>query len=67
MAAPGVHPPPMPVTTFPVPLQSGQVFASNWPLPLQRGQRFSPVPGVPGGASSPGFVGSADIVIALLV
>ena len=29
------------------------------PLPWQTGQVFSPVPGVPAGASSPGFIGAA--------
>jgi hypothetical protein len=29
------------------------------PLPPQRGQMFSPVPGVPGGASSPGLIGAS--------
>jgi len=44
--------------TFPVPLQSGQFLASIRPLPRQRRHRFSPVPDVPGDASSPGFAGS---------
>lgn len=48
----------MPLMTFPVPLQSGQFLASIRPLPRQRGHRFSPVPDVPGDASSPGFAGS---------
>jgi hypothetical protein len=53
------QPPPMPSLTLPVPLQFGHVPpACALPVPLQAGQRSSPVPGVPGGASSPGLVGS---------
>ena len=47
-------PPTMAVTT-PAPRQSGQVAVPSLPLPPQRRQTDSPVPGVPAGASSPGF------------
>jgi hypothetical protein len=56
------QPPPIPVVTLPVPLHSGQLSPSSLPEPLQAGHRFSPVPGVPGGASSPGFVGSVSLI-----
>ena len=57
------YPPAMPSMTFPVPSQFGHRLPSTLPLPLQFGQRFSPVPGVPAGASSPGLLmfGSVDI------
>jgi len=48
------HPPPIPSITVPLPPHSGQVPPSASPEPAQRGQAFSPVPGVPGAASSPG-------------
>ena len=51
-----IQPPPILVVT----LHSGQLSPSTSPVPLQAGHRFSPVPGVPGGASSPGFVGSVS-------
>ena len=39
--------------------------ASIRPLPLQRGQTFSPVPGVPAGAWSPGAIGGlASVIVA---
>src|SRR3954452_8173911 len=47
----------MPSTTLPVPPQTGQSVPSCSPLPPQWGQIFSPVPGVPGAASSPGASG----------
>src|SRR5215212_5622565 len=40
--------------TLPVPPQVWQAAPSSWPVPPQVGQMFSPAPGVPGGASSPG-------------
>lgn len=47
----------MPSMTLPVPPQFGQSAPLAFlPLPLQTGQMSSPVPGVPAGASSPGFV-----------
>src|SRR5690349_14025104 len=52
------YPPPIPSVTLPVPSQTGQGIPSCSPRPLQCGQMFSPVPGVPGAASSPGAVGS---------
>jgi len=55
------QPPPIPVVTLPVPEQFTHVFALTRPLPLQTGQMFSPVPGVPAGASSPGFNGGAPV------
>jgi hypothetical protein len=49
--------PPMPRTMRPVPSQFGQLSPrADFPLPLHCGQMSSPVPGVPGGASSPGLV-----------
>jgi uncharacterized protein (DUF1697 family) len=48
--------PPIPSITLPVPSQTGQGVPSCSPVPLQCRQRFSPVPGVPGAASSPGLV-----------
>lgn len=41
-----------------VPLQRGQQRSPSEPLPLQAGQISSPVPGVPGVASSFGFLGA---------
>jgi hypothetical protein len=47
----------MPSTTFPVPPQFGQSLPfSSFPVPRQILHMSSPVPGVPGGASSPGLV-----------
>src|SRR5918992_1529777 len=40
--------------TTPVPAQVWQAAPSSLPVPPQAGQMFSPAPGVPGGASSPG-------------
>jgi hypothetical protein len=48
----------MPVVTVPVPAQLAQRCWPILPLPWQTGQTFSPVPGVPAGASSPGFIGA---------
>jgi len=45
----------MAVTT-PLPPQAGQLAVPSLPLPPQRRQTVSPVPGVPAGASSPGFI-----------
>jgi hypothetical protein len=47
----------MPFVTLPVPSHSGQALAPTRPLPPQRPHTFSPVPGVPAGASSPGAIG----------
>ena len=47
------QPPPMPCTTWPVPPQVGHIEPAILPLPPQRWQGASPVPGVPGAASSP--------------
>lgn len=47
----------MPVVTLPVPAQFVQALPRTVPLPWHTGQMFSPVPGVPGGASSPGLSG----------
>jgi|GEM_PF-3182988 hypothetical protein len=49
------QPPPMPSLTVPVPSQCGQGMPPFVPVPPQSRQRESPLPGVPGGASSPGF------------
>lgn len=49
----------MPTVTSPVSSHSGQVAPSLRPLPPQPRHTVSPVPGVPGGASSPGEVGAA--------
>jgi hypothetical protein len=46
----------MPWIIFAVPLQRGQGAASWRPVPAHSGQMFSPVPVVPGGASSPGLI-----------
>ncbi len=46
----------MPSTTVPVPAHSVHSAPSRRPDPPQSGQTFSPVPGVPGGASSPGAI-----------
>ena len=51
---PADHAPPMPRVIRPVPSQFSQGFPSILPLPLHSGQMSSPVPGVPGRASSPG-------------
>src|SRR5215207_460616 len=45
----------MPSITLPVPPQVLHGALPSRPLPLQSGQTFSPVPGVPGAASSPGL------------
>ncbi len=47
----------MPVMTVPVPRQLGHEPPSLRPLPPQARHAFSPVPGVPGGAWSPGLIG----------
>jgi hypothetical protein len=55
--------PPMPRTMRPVPSQFGQAPPrAALPEPLHSGQISSPVPGVPGGASSPGLVRGAGCV-----
>ncbi len=46
----------MPSTTVPLPAHSVHSAPSSSPDPPQSGQRFAPVPGVPGGASSPGAI-----------
>ncbi|CAI08066.1 hypothetical protein ebA3440 [Aromatoleum aromaticum EbN1] len=51
---PPVYAPPIPSMTTPVPPHSAQGLPSTTPVPLQARQVFSPVPGVPGGAWSPG-------------
>ena len=51
--------PPIPLTIRPVPSQFGHVAPATSPLLLHFGQTSSPVPGVPGGASSPGAISSA--------
>ena len=50
----GAQPPPIPSITLPVPLHCSHFWPSFLPEPLHAGHRFSPVPGVPGAASSPG-------------
>jgi hypothetical protein len=50
-----VQAPPMPSTIRPVPPHLGQAEPSMRPLPWHCGQISSPVPGVPGAASSPGL------------
>jgi len=52
-----VQPPPIPVVILPVPEQFAQDRPPLRPVPLHTGHTFSPVPGVPAGASSPGFNG----------
>jgi len=47
----------MPRTMRPLPSQFAQRWPSFVPLPSHAGQMSSPVPGVPGGASSPGAGG----------
>jgi hypothetical protein len=54
------HAPPTMAVTTPVPWQSGQAVAPSLPLPPQRRQTVSPVPGVPAGASSPGFMAGPE-------
>jgi hypothetical protein len=49
--------PPMPCTTLPVPLHTSHVSPPLVPEPWQAGHKSSPVPGVPGSASSPGLRG----------
>jgi len=58
--APGWRPyaPPIPLTIRPVPSQFAHVSPSTSPLLSHVGQTSSPVPGVPGGASSPGAISS---------
>jgi len=51
----------MPVVIFPVPEQLPQGVAPTRPDPWHTGQIFSPVPGVPAGASSPGLSGPAPL------
>ena len=46
----------MPSTTVPLPAHIAHSAPSISPEPAQSGQTFSPVPGVPGGASSPGAI-----------
>src|SRR5690606_14198511 len=48
--------PPIPSITLPVPPQFSHGLLLIRPVPRQTGQTSSPVPGVPGGASSPGFM-----------
>ncbi len=50
----------MPTFTLPVPSQVGHGPEEPRPEPPQVGQTFSPVPGVPSGASSPGAIGVGD-------
>ena len=47
----------MPTVTWPVPPQVRQLTPSTVPSPPQTGQNVSPVPAVPGAASSPGLSG----------
>jgi hypothetical protein len=47
-------------------LHSGQTSPFTLPVPLQSGHRFSPVPGVPGSASSPGFAASVLAILSSL-
>jgi hypothetical protein len=56
------QPPPMPSMILPVPRQSGQGLPSIVPAPLQRRHKFLPVPGTPGGASSPRFGCSSGLL-----
>jgi hypothetical protein len=42
-----------------VPAQLPHTPPRSLPLPWQTGHTLSPVPGVPRGASSPGFIGAA--------
>jgi len=52
----------MPAMTLPLPWQFRQTSPPACrPLPPQAGQTFSPVPGVPAGASSPGAVGKGGV------
>lgn len=53
--------------TFPRPLQFSHSAPSFVPLPLHSGQTSSPVDGVPGAASSPGFMGSSFIAFTSLL
>ena len=46
----------MPSLILPLPSQSAHVWPSTRPLPPHMRHTFSPVPGVPGGASSPGDI-----------
>src|SRR5207248_5344542 len=53
------HAPPIALMTLPEPPQFGQVPLPRRPVPPQSPHTASPVPGVPGGASSPGLSAGA--------
>jgi hypothetical protein len=58
------QPPPIPSITMPVPPQFWQGKLDTSPVPWHSGQIFSPAPGVPGLASSPGSsFGSVPAVV----
>jgi hypothetical protein len=56
----------MPSITLPVPPQFGHSPESTLPLALQVGQMFSPVPGVPAGAWSPGLVAAVESEMSII-
>jgi hypothetical protein len=57
------QPPPIARVIFPVPPQFSQILPLTFPDPEHCGHTSSPVPGVPGAASSPGFVGPVPVSV----